>query len=407
VKILYTVQRYGLQVVGGSEAAARLFAEHLAMRGHDVHVLTSCAQSYVDWANVYDPGIEQLNGVTVHRLPVVDVRHPDRFGPLHQWMMQGSRPSPSFVQGRWAKLMGPDLANYRTWMSQRTAEFDVAVFMTYLYSTTTHGLPVASGRLPTVLQPTAHDEPPIRLPIYDFIFRMPDAFLFFTPEERGLVQQRFGLDPQGETTGIGIELEEVGNPSPQLLSTFGIANCPYLVYVGRIDAIKGSRELFDFFVTYKRRNPSPLKLALIGESISALPADPDVVPIGFLSEADKKAVVRGATALVQPSRFESFSIVVCEAWAQRRPVVVHRDCPVLVGQIGRSGGGLWYGGFAEFEATVNYLIDEPASALAIGERGRRYVESRYDWARVLDGVERTLQLAIERFSRRTFSHRSN
>ena len=81
MRILYAVQRYGtVGSVGGSEAAARAFAEHLVDRDHDVEVVTSCAQSYVDWANVYPPGVEELNGVTVHRLEAADVRRPERVG---------------------------------------------------------------------------------------------------------------------------------------------------------------------------------------------------------------------------------------------------------------------------------------------------------------------------------------
>ena len=53
VRLLYTVQRYGPEIVGGSEAACRMFAERLVARGHDVHVLTSCARRFTDWADEY------------------------------------------------------------------------------------------------------------------------------------------------------------------------------------------------------------------------------------------------------------------------------------------------------------------------------------------------------------------
>ena len=56
LKLLYTVQRYGEDIVGGSEAACRQFAEHLAQRGHHVEVVTSCARSYLDWADEYEAG---------------------------------------------------------------------------------------------------------------------------------------------------------------------------------------------------------------------------------------------------------------------------------------------------------------------------------------------------------------
>jgi glycosyltransferase involved in cell wall biosynthesis len=399
MRILYAVQRYGEEVVGGSEAAARAFAEHLAARGHEVEVVTSCARSYVDWANVYEAGMSELNGVTVHRLPVSDIRRPEKFGPLHNWMIHGPRPVPMFEQQRWAKHMGPDLVNYPSWIAEHASRFDAAVFMTYLYSTTTRGLPMAAGRVPTVLQPTAHDEPPLWVRLYDSIFRLPDGFLFFTPEERDVVRRRFFLEPVGETIGIGIDLVEATDPE-QFRRDAGIADAPYIVYVGRIDAIKGSRELHHFFEAYKERNPGPLKLVLVGEQVSEAQAHPDVIATGFVDEAQKRRALAGAVALVQPSRFESFSIVACESWVQRRPILVHRDCEVLVGQTRRSSGGIPYKGFAEFEAALDLLLSDGDIADKMGRNGRAYVDTNYRWETVLTKMEATIERAVHDFARR-------
>jgi len=84
MKILYSVQRYGTEIVGGSESACRLFAEQLVQRGHEVHVLTSTALSYVTWANHYSPGTSELNGVIVHRLSVQQERDSAVFAQLHE-----------------------------------------------------------------------------------------------------------------------------------------------------------------------------------------------------------------------------------------------------------------------------------------------------------------------------------
>ena len=65
VKILFVVQRYGVEVAGGAERACREYAERLAGRGHRVEVLTTRARSYVDWADEYPPGRHELNGVVV------------------------------------------------------------------------------------------------------------------------------------------------------------------------------------------------------------------------------------------------------------------------------------------------------------------------------------------------------
>lgn len=399
MRLLYTVQRYGDDIVGGSEAACRLFAEHLAERGHEVHVVTSCARNYTDWADEYAPGTHTSNGVIVHRLPVVRPRATTRFEPLNEWTILGPRPMPLFQQRRWADEMGPRLAGYRAWLLDAAAEYDAVIHMTYLYSTTTSGLPVTSGRVPTILQPTAHDEPALWVRLHDTIFRLPDAFLFFTPEERQIVADRFAIDPPGATVGIGMELHPRADPAT-FRTTSGIGGDPYLIYVGRIDRAKGALEAFNFFAAYKRRNPGPLKLVFAGADVIQLPDHPDVLHVGFLDEPSKRAALAGSLALLQPSYFESFSIVLCEAWIQRRPALVQGRCAVLAGQATRSGGALAFQGFAEFEAALDTLVDNGALADQLGHAGRRYVEQHYAWARVLDGVEDTIDAARSRFAKR-------
>ena len=55
VKLLIVVQRYGPEVVGGSESHARTVALRLA-RTHDVEVATTTALDYWSWAEHYKAG---------------------------------------------------------------------------------------------------------------------------------------------------------------------------------------------------------------------------------------------------------------------------------------------------------------------------------------------------------------
>lgn len=399
MRILYSVQRYGKDIVGGSEAACRMFAERLAERGHEVEVITSCARSYIDWADSYPEGIEELNGVIVNRLPVADVRRSEVFGPLDYWMHTGPHPVVLYGQQQWAKAMGPDLDGHRRWLLANHDRFDVVIFMTYLYTTTTRGLAVLSGLVPTILQPTAHDEPPFRVRVMDSVFRQPDAMMFFTPEEREIVHDRFGIDPVGEVIGIGIDLGEAGDPD-SFRRRYGLDDRPYLLYAGRLDPMKGAIELAEFFAAYTARNDNDLQLVFVGEEVVPLPPHPDMRFTGFLDEDMKRGALAGALALVQPSYFESFSIVLCESWVQRRPAIVQGGSAVLSGQARRSGGALPYNGFAEFEAAVDLLVSDPDLAAVLGAQGHRYVDEQYRWERVLDRVESTVEQAQVEFARR-------
>ena len=400
MKLLYVVQRYGDDIVGGSEAACRQFAEALTDAGHSVEVITSCARSYVTWEDSYEEGTTSINDVLVHRLSVTEPRKPERFGPTDQWLMSENSSPLRFEHERWARIMGPDIHGFRTWMIDNADRFDAAIFMTYLYSTATSGIPAIAGRIPIVFQPTAHDEPPLRIPLFEATFRLADAFMFFTPEERTVVEERFRIDPVGKVVGIGIEMNPpCSNPS-EFRDLFGLENTPYLIYVGRLDPMKGVKQLCDFFVELKKQYPSSLKLVLAGDPMVELPEHEDIVITGFLEESMKHAAIKGSLALVQSSFFESFSIVLCEAWVQKRPALVQGASTVLRGQAMRSNGAIPYEGYAEFEQAVMMLFENPNLANEMGVSGRAYVEQQYEWNNVVRNVESTLEIAKVEFSKR-------
>jgi glycosyltransferase involved in cell wall biosynthesis len=393
MRLLYVVQRYGAEVFGGAEQHCRQFATRLAARGHDVSVLTSCAVDYMDWANHYPEGTSTLEGVTVHRVPVRRPREDALFGRV-QGRVLGRRGSPAapFMQREWMRLQGPWMPRFPGAVADLSKDADLTIFFTYLYYSTWAGLPAA--RSATVLHPTAHDEPPIHIPLFDLVFRHPSAFAFSTEEEASFVGQRFGVDRPSAVIGIGTELE-FGGDVARFREQFGLGDRPYLVFVGRTEPVKGTPELADYFVAFKRRHPGPLALVMIGAEVHPVPRHPDIVMTGFVDDDTRDAGIKGALAMAQPSYFESFSMVLSEAWACGIPALVRDHSEVLVGHCRRSGAGIPYRGFAEFEAGLELLLDDPELRREMGERGRRYITANYSWDTVLRRYEEFLTAVEE------------
>lgn len=394
MRLLYVLQRYGLEVAGGAERHCREFATRLAGMGHDVEVLTSCAVNHADWANHYPEATVAVDGVTVHRLRV-DERRDEYFFPALNNRVPRGRPPALHLQRRWLEIQGPLLPGLVPWLSERGRDYDVIIFFTYLFYPTWAGLPAVSGVVPTVLHPTAHDEPALRVPFFDTAFRQPGAFAFSTEEERDLVARRFHITQPWAVIGIGVEVDPVAAPDGSAAAAafraeHGLGERPYLAYVGRVEPGKGSVELFEFFAAYKRRNPGPLALVIVGTQVVPLPPHPDVIITGFVDEATKRAALAGAECLVQPSYFESFSMVLTEAWAQSKAALVQGHCAVLAGQVRRSGAGIPYRGFAEFEAAVDRVVDDPVLRDRLGAAGRRYVADHYTWPAVMARYQRFL-----------------
>jgi len=192
---------------------------------------------------------------------------------------------------------------------------------------------------------------------------------------------RTGATPQ-IILGLGSD-PKGGEPAPARSAT-GVGERPYLLAVGRVDDGKGTGVLTRYFTEYKRAHPGPLALVLVGPVVHPPPVDPDVIVTGVVDEVTKWGLLRDAVALVQPSGFEAFSLVLVEAWHAGRPVLVNARCFATREHCERSGGGLWFDGYSAFEVSVDLLTSSPDLRAAMGAAGRDYVEREFTWPVILD-----------------------
>ena len=105
---------------------------------------------------------------------------------------------------------------------------------------------------------------------------------------------------------------------------------------------------------------------------------------GAVDETVKWGLLRGAIALVSPSAFESFSIVLMEAWSVGTPALVNSRCAVTLDHVRRSGGGLAFGSYAEFEVELDRMAGSATLRAALGRAGQSFVDGRYRWTDVID-----------------------
>jgi glycosyltransferase involved in cell wall biosynthesis len=401
MKLLWTVQRYGSEVLGGSEHAARMFAERMVERGHEVTVLTSCAISYTDWSNVFPPGETIEGGVRVIRLPVAKPRDQEAFSRLHDLVLREAL-MPLFEQMKWARSIGPDLIDLEKTLDELSRHIDVAVFKAYLYHTATGGIPAISGRVPIVFHPEVHPEEMLNLPLFESIFRQVDALQFNSVEERELIRRRFQFDPSGLVVGIGLDDEQFIEPqeSAAILRQLGIGSSPYFLALGRVAEGKGSFELLRYFERFLKEDSLNCDLVFAGERPLDIQTSDRIHFTGYISEEEKRALIARSQGLIQPSYLESFSIVLTEAWALARPVLVQAASDVLRGHVERSGGGLSFSNFSQFRDSVRTLLTQPKIAEQLGESGKEYVSKNFRWSAVLDRFEDVLALAKIEFARK-------
>ncbi len=390
MRLLFVVQRYGSEIVGGSERCCLEFAERLADRGHDVHVATSCALGYDTWANRFPPGPADLNGVRVHRFETPAPRDNDAFGRFNDTMINGGS-EPSTAAGElWNQLFGPNLVGFGSWLQHNAARFDVVIPFTYLYRPAYQALKICRGITPSLFHPLVHNEGYLGVAIFDQMFRWPTAFALNVEEEAELIDRRFGpgtISPSNsEVIGIGTELPPTSNAA-RFRERFHLGDEAYVLYVGRIDPDKGVGELVEAHARYSAGADCPARLVFVGERVDTSPDLGDALVTGFLDRDLIDSAMAGMTALVQSSHNESFSMVLVEAWGHRRPAIVQGGCDVLAGQARRSGGAVVYRNPEEYAAALSLLIDDRDIADRMGDAGHHYVVERYEWSGVIERYE--------------------
>jgi glycosyltransferase involved in cell wall biosynthesis len=406
VRIAFVVQRYGPEILGGAEYLCRLIAEKLATR-HQVDVLTTCARDYTTWANAYPEGADRLRGVTVRRFATTRTRDMASFNKLSDRLFHERHTAQD--EAEWLKQQGPWAPGLVEYLQRHHQTFDVLVFFTYLYAPTVLGIKVAASK--SVLVPTAHDEPAIRLGMYADVFSTAAAIAWNTEAERRFVSSRFALRTVVEDViGCGVDLPEgeaIDEPGERVLDATdgreplaphleGPANAfrrrhrahdPFVLYGGRIDPGKGCEELFEYFQTYVKDHGTAT-LMLMGVKMMPIPEDPHVRFAGMLPDEERLHALEAASVVVVPSPQESLSLLALEAMAVGTPVLVNARSEVLVDHVQQSNAGLYYSDRWEFTEALKLLMGNAELRAAMGRNGKAYVNRNYRWSTILRKYER-------------------
>ncbi|MEO8482072.1 MAG: glycosyltransferase family 4 protein [Acidobacteriota bacterium] len=408
MRIAFVVQRYGTEILGGSEYHCRLIAERLAER-HQVDVLTSCARDYTTWQNEYPEGADRVRGVTVRRFATTETRDLAQFNQYSDWIFNSTHTRQD--EQEWLKRQGPWTPGLIDHLERHHAQYDVLIFFTYLYAPTVLGIRVAPHK--SLLVPTAHDEPAIRLGIYKDVFSSAAGIVWNTEVERQFISSQFhlrtvvedvvgcGVDlPEGEAISDEDERENVAPSSREALAPHleGPANAfrrrhriynPFALYGGRIDPGKGCEELLQYFQAYLK-DGGDTTLVLMGTKLMPLPEDPHVRFAGLLSDAERLHALEAASVVIVPSPYESLSLLALEAFAVGTPVLANARSEVLVAHCRQSNAGLYYADGDEFADALKLLLSDPALRATMGRNGKAYVNRNYRWSAILTKYERMI-----------------
>jgi glycosyltransferase involved in cell wall biosynthesis len=384
-RIAFVPLRYGPQIVGGAEAVTREVAMGLAGRGWDVEVLTTRVIDHHTMEDELPEGAGREDGLTVRRFSTL--RHRSRPGLKAQLQIQQGGVPPVDAQWSWVswRFTTPDLFHH---LLRWGGDYEAVVFAPYLFWNTTACLSTVAER--AVVMPCLHDEQYARLDVVRPVLSGPASVWFLSEPEHELAHRLGPVAGRHEVTGAGIH-PPGGYDQEAFRARYGLHR-PFILFAGRREEDKGWPWLLDTFAAAVRSGMTGVDLLTFGSGKVEVPSDVAgrVVDLGFVGEADRNDAFAAALAYVQPSRNESFSRTVMEAWLAGTPVLAVEGGAVVDWHIGRSGGGLTFGDGRDLAACVATLLSDDDRAAGMAARGRDYVLREYSWPVVLDRMEADL-----------------
>jgi glycosyltransferase involved in cell wall biosynthesis len=160
---------------------------------------------------------------------------------------------------------------------------------------------------------------------------------------------------------------------------------PYVVYIGRLSREKGARIAIEAMAGVPNLELKVLgtgpQAAELQELVRRCGLD-NVMFLGYVAGEEKWHLLRHALATVVPSVcYENFPLAILDSLAVGTPAVASQlgSIPYIV-RDGETGVLFHAGDSTDLRAKLAGLIDDPQRALAMGQRGRHFVEQQFSEA---------------------------
>lgn len=173
----------------------------------------------------------------------------------------------------------------------------------------------------------------------------------------------------------------------QFADRFGLGDAPFILFMGRLNPIKGPDLLLEAFATIAHKHPE-FHLVFAGPDGGLLDSlqkttrerglGDRVHFTGYVAGRDKAEAYRAADLLVIPSRQEAMSIVVLEAGVVGTPVLLTDQCGF--DEVATVGGGQVVAATAHGLAIgLESLLNNRSALAGMGERLRNHVRQHFTW----------------------------
>jgi glycosyltransferase involved in cell wall biosynthesis len=355
MRIAIIVNRFPPKWIGGTEIATEYMAEHLAKRGHDVHIITSLDDDMVKKS--FEKGFH------IQRIPVIQIR---TVGLIFFWV----------DIYRAIKKIDPDLVHAQSLIFAIPALISKKLLkIPYVFWGQGLDIYLRNWFMKMVSRT---------------IIKNADSAIALTKNMKMVLQAIYHRDIAVVPNGIDIndyrdrpDEQECETPEKRIL------------FVGRLNPVKGVHYLLRAMKIVREVLPEA-KLIIVGEgeerkNLECLTNDLGLNEcVDFVGRTPHEKIpdyLYQADIFVLPSLSEGFGIVILEAMACGLPIVATRvgGVPDIV-EDGVNGYLVESGDFQEMAKKIIFILENQPLKLLISKNNRIKVQE-YDWKNVVNQLE--------------------
>jgi len=386
----------GGKETGGMNVYVRDLTRELARRGHRVDVYTRSQ----------DPTVPRISTALGRGARVIHIpAGPQQPYPKHR--VYGHLPE--FVAGVLSQAEADgiryDIIHSHYWLSgwaARALREAWGAPIVHMFHTLGH-MKNAVARTPQ------EQEPPLRIEVETEITRFADCIIAATPVEEEQLVRLYGADPARiRVIPPGVDLERF-RPLPAAQAKAQLAldpTCRSILFVGRIEPLKGIDTLLQAIALIARRHPElvcRMCVPIIGGNPYSVEDNDEMVRlqelreelgigdvVTFLGAQDQDTLpyyYSAAEMVVMPSDYESFGMVALEAMACGTPVIAS-DVGGLAYLVrhGQTGYRVPARDAEALAAKIVRLLTDEGLRRRMGERAACWAEG-FAWPRIADRIE--------------------
>lgn len=330
---------------------------------------------------------------------------------------QGARVTYYNVWPRGRYAFSPQLARA---LAQSVREYDLLhVHWLYNFSPLLASLLAARAAVPYVLQPNGSLHPGLMqknalvkraylATLGRFVIRNASGIIFTSEAERDHAGVDCGRVP-AHVVPVGLRWQEYAAPPPpgEFRAQYPhLADKRIVLFLGRVGRQKGLDLLVPAFQDVARCYPDA-HLVIAGPDgegyraqveawVAEAGLESRVTFTGRLEGRTKLAAYVDCNVFVLSSHGENFGAAVTEAMACGKPVVVS-DRVDIAEEIVRGGAGVMVSCTPESVAAgLSRLLDDPALAAGLGERGRALIQRKFTWEAAVPRLIGIYESVLER-----------